>query len=112
MPMHASGASLMRDRSFDEGWVPLDQCFRKRVVSLQQLDAFLAYARSQPQMAERLKAPMDLAELLGWAAECQFQVEEADVIAAMVREDEQLSDAELQHRAGEEARKLRNFIPG
>ena len=112
MPMHASGASLMCDRSFDEGWVPLDRCFRKRVVSLQQLDAFLAYARSQPQMAERLKTPMDLAELLCWAAELQFQVEEADVIAAMVREDEQLSDAERQHRAGEEARKLRNFIPG
>ncbi|MGA0989587.1 MAG: bacteriocin [Vulcanococcus sp.] len=67
---------------------------------------------SLQQLDERLKAPMELAELLGWAAELQFQVEEADVIAAMVREDEQLSDAELQHRAGEEARKLRNFIPG
>ena len=83
-----------------------------RVVSLQQLDAFLQYARSKPELAERLKTPMDLSDLLHWAAECQFQVEESDVIAAMVREDDQLSDAELQKRAGEEARKLRNFIPG
>ena len=83
-----------------------------RVVSLQQLDAFLQYARSKPELAERLKTPMGLSDLLRWAAECQFQVEESDVIAAMVREDDQLSDAELQQRAGEEARKLRNFIPG
>ena len=83
-----------------------------RVVSLQQLDAFLQYARSKPELAERLKTPMDLSDLLRWAAECQFQGEESDVIAAMVREDDQLSDAELQQRAGEEARKLRNFIPG
>ena len=83
-----------------------------RVVSLQQLDAFLQYVRSKPELAERLKTPMDLSDLLRWAAECQFQVEESDVIAAMVREDDQLSDAELQQRAGEEARKLRNFIPG
>ena len=83
-----------------------------RVVSLPQLDAFLQYARSKPELAERLKTPMDLSDLLRWAAECQFQVEESDVIAAMVREDDQLSDAELQQRAGEEARKLRNFIPG
>ena len=83
-----------------------------RVVSLQQLDAFLQYARSKPELAERLKTPMDLSDLLRLAAECQFQVEESDVIAAMVREDDQLSDAELQQRAGEEARKLRNFIPG
>ena len=83
-----------------------------RVVSLQQLDAFLQYARSKPELAERLKPPMDLSDLLRWAAEFQFQVEESDVIAAMVREDDQLSDAELQQRAGEEARKLRNFIPG
>ena len=83
-----------------------------RVVSLQQLDAFLQYARSKPELAERLKTPMDLSDLLRCAAECQFQVEESDVIAAMVREDDQLSDVELQQRAGEEARKLRNFIPG
>ena len=81
-------------------------------MSLQQLDAFLQYARSMPELAERLKTPMDHPDLLRWAAECQFQVEESDVIAAMVREDDQLSDAELQQRAGEEARKLRNFIPG
>jgi len=35
-----------------------------------------------------------------------------DVIAAQVRQDASLSDAELQERAGVEARKLRNFING
>jgi len=39
-------------------------------------------------------------------------VEEADVIAAQIRAEETLSDAELQRRAGEEARRLRHFIPG
>jgi hypothetical protein len=34
------------------------------------------------------------------------------VIAAQQREEARLSDAELQHRAGEEARRLRHFIPG
>jgi hypothetical protein len=41
-----------------------------------------------------------------------FAVEEADVIAAQLREEERLSDTELQRRAGEEARRLRTFIPG
>ena len=39
-------------------------------------------------------------------------MEEGDVIAAQQRQEEQLSDAELQRRAGEEARRLRHFIPG
>jgi len=106
---------LLLDAPFDEGWLPLDrlQDFpERRVLSLQQFDAFLEFARSKPEWAARLKSPMDLSELLRWAAECQFEVEESDVIAAMVREDDQLSDAELQQRAGVEARKLRNFIPG
>jgi hypothetical protein len=34
------------------------------------------------------------------------------VIAAQLREEERLSDAELQQRAGQEARRLRTFIPG
>jgi hypothetical protein len=34
------------------------------------------------------------------------------VIAAQLREEERLSDTELQRRAGEEARRLRTFIPG
>jgi hypothetical protein len=39
-------------------------------------------------------------------------VSEHDVIAAQLREEAHLSDAELQRRAGEEARRLRSFIPG
>jgi hypothetical protein len=34
------------------------------------------------------------------------------VIAAQVREEDRLSDQDLQRRAGEEARRLRHFIPG
>jgi hypothetical protein len=34
------------------------------------------------------------------------------VIAAQLREEERLSAAELQKRAGDEARRLRTFIPG
>jgi hypothetical protein len=46
------------------------------------------------------------------AREAGFAVDEADVIAAQLRAEESLSDAELQRRAGEEARRLRHFIPG
>lgn len=82
------------------------------LVSLQQLDAFLAFARGDADLSVRLQQPMDLADLLSLAAQAGYAVEEADVIAAMVREDEKLSDQDLQRRAGEDARKLRNFIPG
>lgn len=81
-------------------------------MSLQQLDAFLAFARGDADLSVRLQQPMDLADLLSLAAHSGYAVEEADVIAAMVREDEKLSDQDLQRRAGEDARKLRNFIPG
>lgn len=81
-------------------------------MSLDQLDAFLTHARSQPQLAERLQQPLDLEELLALAAAEGFVVLEADVIAAQLREEEHLSDEDLQRRAGEEARRLRHFIPG
>ena len=81
-------------------------------MSLEQLDSFLAHARSQPQLAARLQQPLDLADLLHLARTEGFVVEEEDVIAAQVREEERLTDEELQRRAGEEARRLRTFIPG
>jgi predicted ribosomally synthesized peptide with nif11-like leader len=81
-------------------------------MSLHQLDAFLAYARSQPELAPRLMEPLDLEELLTLASSHGFVVAEADVIAAQLREEERLSAAELQKRAGDEARRLRTFIPG
>lgn len=81
-------------------------------MSLEQLDAFLAQARATPGLAERLARPLALEELLTLAAAEGFAVEEADVIAAQAREEERLSDAELQRRAAQEARRLRTFIPG
>jgi predicted ribosomally synthesized peptide with nif11-like leader len=81
-------------------------------LSLALLDAFLAYARSNPTLAQRLQQPLDLEELLALAAAEGFDLQEADVIAAQLREEEHLSDQELQRRAGEEARRLRSFIPG
>jgi predicted ribosomally synthesized peptide with nif11-like leader len=81
-------------------------------VSLQQLDAFLAHARQQPQLAERLQQPLDLEDLLQLAQAEGFALSEQDVIEAQLREEAHLSDAELQRRAGEEARRLRHFIPG
>jgi len=81
-------------------------------VSLEQLDAFLAHARSSPELTEQLQQPLPVEALLALAVGQGFQVEEADVIAAQLREEEHLSDAELQRRAGEEARRLRSFIPG
>ena len=77
-----------------------------------QLDAFLAHARQQAHLRPRLQQPLDLEELLEIAQAEGFAVSEQDVIAAQLREDEHLSDQELQRRAGEEARRLRTFIPG
>lgn len=81
-------------------------------MSLEQLDAFLAHARQQPQLATRLQQPLDLEDLLQIAQAEGFAVQEQDVIAAQLREEERLSDHDLQRRAGEEARRLRSFIPG
>ena len=79
-------------------------------MSLATLDAFLAHARREPALAERLSQPLELPEFLALALEAGFSLEEADVIAAQQREEGRLSDAELQARAGTEARRLRHFI--
>ncbi|MFM7651403.1 MAG: Nif11-like leader peptide family RiPP precursor [Vulcanococcus sp.] len=81
-------------------------------MSLAQLDAFLAHARATPALAARLQEPLALEDLLELAASHGFALQEGDVIAAQVREEEHLSDVELQRRAGAEARRLRSFIPG
>lgn len=60
----------------------------------------------------RLQQPLDLEDLLQIAQTEGFAVQEQDVIAAQLREEERLSDQDLQRRAGEEARRLRSFIPG
>lgn len=80
------------------------------VVSLEQLDAFVAAARCTPELQAHLEQPLELAEFLSLACGAGFDVNEADVIAAQVRAEEALSDEELQRRAGEEGRKLRNFV--
>jgi predicted ribosomally synthesized peptide with nif11-like leader len=81
-------------------------------MSLEQLDAFLAHSRQQPALQGRLQEGVDLESFLALARDAGFAVEEADVIAAQQRAEADLSDAELQRRAGEEARRLRHFIPG
>ena len=81
-------------------------------MSLQQLDAFLAHARERPDLAQRLREPLELPALLALAAAEGFKVSEDDVIAAQVREEQGLDAAELQRRAGLDARRLRTFIPG
>ncbi len=84
-------------------------------MSLEQLDAFLAHAHQLPDLESRLhdhESPLDLAAFLALAREAGFCVDEEDVIAAQQREEESLSDEELQERAGQEARRLRHFIPG
>lgn len=81
-------------------------------VSLEQLDAFLAQSRSQPELQARLREGVDLEAFLALAHEQGFTVVEGDVIAAQQRAEADLSDAELQRRAGDEARRLRHFIPG
>ena len=86
--------------------------FGSERLSLQQLDAFLAHARQRPALAERLRQPLELPELLAIAAAEGFAVLEDDVIAAQLREEQGLDATELQRRAGLEARRLRTFIPG
>ncbi|MFN9621547.1 MAG: Nif11-like leader peptide family RiPP precursor [Cyanobacteriota bacterium] len=81
-------------------------------MSLEQLDAFLAHSRLQPVLQGQLHEGVDLDTFLALAREAGYAVEQEDVIAAQQRAEAQLSDAELQQRAGEEARRLRHFIPG
>ncbi len=81
-------------------------------MSLAQLDAFLDHCRSRPELQAGLEGGVDLETFLRLAHDAGFAVEESDVITAQQRQEEQLSDAELQRRAGEEARRLRHFIPG
>ena len=84
-------------------------------MSLDQLDAFLAHSRSRPELNARIHdhaEPLDLTSFLALARGEGFAVEEEDVLAALQREESQLSDAELQERAAVEARRLRHFIPG
>ncbi len=81
-------------------------------MSLQQLDAFLSYARGSQALREQLAQPLDLASFLALAQREGFRLEEADVLAAQQREESGLSDDDLQRRAGIEARRLRNFVHG
>lgn len=81
-------------------------------LSLDQLDAFLDHARGDAQLAPRLQQPLELQELLELAAAAGYAVSEADVLSAQQRAEQGLTAAELQRRAGEDARKLRSFIPG
>ena len=81
-------------------------------MSVEQLDAFLAHSRLQPELHGQLHGGVDLDTFLALAHSAGFSVDENDVIAAQQRAEADLSDTELQRRAGDEARRLRHFIPG
>lgn len=81
-------------------------------MSLEQLDAFVTLARSRPELAEQLAEPLELEAFLSLAAAEGFALQAEDVIAAQQRQEQQLSDAELQQQAGLEARRLRHFVYG
>ncbi|NQV09962.1 MAG: Nif11-like leader peptide family natural product precursor [Cyanobacteria bacterium] len=81
-------------------------------MSLQQLDAFLLQASLQPALQAKLNKPLELEEFLHLARAEGYGVDEADLLAAREREESQRSAGELQQRAGDEARRLRNFIHG
>jgi len=105
----AEGGRKPRGKGLERNGIALD------VMGLEQLDAFLTYARQRPELQRQLQDqsnPLDLADFLALARGAGFELIEADVIAAQVRQDEQLSDAELQGQAAREARRMRNFIRG
>ena len=84
-------------------------------MSLEQLDAFLARVKDDPGLSSRVQnpaEPLELPDFLALARAAGFDIDESDVSAAQQRAEAALSDAELQRRAGEEARRLRHFIPG
>jgi hypothetical protein len=88
---------------------------RPFLMSLDQLDAFLAHVSQEPQLRQRLQDrqdPPELDEFLVLAQQAGYAVAADDVIAAQQRAEASLSADELQRRAGEEARRLRHFIPG
>jgi predicted ribosomally synthesized peptide with nif11-like leader len=80
-------------------------------MALDQLDAFMAHANGDQQLRQQLEQPLDLEAFLALARGAGFNLSEQDVLAAQARADSQLSDSELQRRAGEDARRLRSFIP-
>ena len=81
-------------------------------MALDQLDAFLEHARAQPELAESLRQPLIMEDFLQLAKVACFSLSEQDVFEAQARADSERSDAELQAQAGEEARRMRSFIPG
>jgi predicted ribosomally synthesized peptide with nif11-like leader len=81
-------------------------------MGLPQLDAFLRHVRQSPALKAQLAEPLDLPDFLQLARLEGFEIEEADVLQARERDEAQRSAAELQQRAGAEARRLRSFIHG
>ena len=85
---------------------------RSDTVSLAQPDAFLANASHTPALQARLADPLELEAFLAMASKEGYAVEERDVLEARERDESHCSAAELQQRAGSDARRLRSFIPG
>lgn len=107
----ATGASQAKSTVKALGQGPADPTAQDP-LTLPALDAFLAFAQADGTLAERLRQPLELEELLALGRSHGFALEAEDVLAAQQREEASLSAAELQQRAGADARKLRSFIPG
>jgi len=81
-------------------------------VSLSELDRLLERRRHDPDLAEKLREPMDLEAFLALASEYGCDVTETDVIAAQQRELSGQAAAELQRQQAVDSRRLRSFIQG
>ncbi len=82
------------------------------VVSIEDLDLFLALRKEDPLLEKELKEVVEVEQLLKLAEDYGFDVTEADLFAAQQRDEDSLSAKELQRRMAGDACRLRHFIQG
>ena len=81
-------------------------------MSLQDLDALLQRRKGEPELAQRLAAPLSLENLIALGRERGLVITEEDVFLAQQREESSVSSSELQRRMADDSRRLRHFIQG
>ena len=81
-------------------------------MSIEDLDRLLARREIDAVLARQLRQPLNMEDFLELAKHYDFEVTESDLFAAQQRDEKCCSAAELQRRMGDEARRLRHFIPG
>ena len=81
-------------------------------MSLQDLDALLQRRKDEPELAQRLAAPLSLENLIALGRERGLVITEEDVFRAQQREESSVSSSELQRRMADDSRRLRHFIQG